>query len=112
MFDADVINEYFQEDHIMDRDGIILEIEKRKFHSTIRKKSMNVMRERVISWRRTTGNSYYDDNLWEAMEIDLDEIQVMQYLGTGSFAKVYLVQDEDPMCDEESLYAVKAIDRI
>ena len=90
----------------MDSDGILLEVERRKFHKLLQRKSVHNIRGKVNLLRKMTGNSYYD--IAEAIELDLLDLEVIQQAGSGCFGEVYLVKDVTQI-EDDNLLAVKAI---
>ena len=93
----------------MDSDGIVMEVEKRKFLKLMQRNSIHSMRIKIENQRKLTGNSYYD--ISEAIELDMDEINVIKPLGSGCFGDVYLCEDLNSL-DDQNLIAVKAIDKV
>ena len=86
---------------------MIMEVEKSKFLKLINRNSVHKLSGRVKNLRKMTGNSYYD--ISEAIELDLNEINVIKQLGGGCFGEVFLCSDA---FDNQNLMAVKAINKI
>ncbi len=106
-FEEDVINEYIQDDHISDRDGILLEIEKRLFLKILNQKSLHSFHSKVRRERKLTGTSYCDTRELYKNDVDVENLQILTTLGSGQFGNVFLAYDE--ICDE--MYAVKSINK-